>query len=137
MRAYVGVDRPRQAGRLVDRLMASPGVRAAPGAELDAMLMAGVRGSLREYLVQAVGEDRPWDQIFRELMLPDEADPARKGRPSSSGRGQGPRPAHHRRQLDLLRRQRQLRQVPRPPAGPGLEAGPLLRDEVVPRAVPS
>ncbi len=58
--------------------MASPGYVRHQAAELDEMLMAGQRGSLRDYLARAVGENRSWDQIFRELMLPDQRDKARK-----------------------------------------------------------
>src|SRR5262245_33334513 len=65
--------------RLVDRLMASQGFAVHQAAELDAMLMAGNRGSLRDYLVRAVGEGLAWDKIFRELMLPDQSDKNRKG----------------------------------------------------------
>ena len=42
------------------------------------MLMAGTSGSLRDYLVKAAGDNRPWDQIFRELMLPDQTDKFQK-----------------------------------------------------------
>src|SRR5262249_13245892 len=34
---------------------------------------------LRDYLQAAVAENRAWDRIFRELMLPDEADPKTRG----------------------------------------------------------
>lgn len=77
-RAYGASSDPRKIVKLVDRLMASPGFVRHQAAELDAMLMAGERGSLRAYLVRAVGENRPWDRIFRDLMLPDQADPAGK-----------------------------------------------------------
>jgi hypothetical protein len=43
------------------------------------MMMAGTRGSIRDYLARAFAEDRPWDQVFRDVMLPDEADPRKKG----------------------------------------------------------
>src|SRR5271169_214860 len=43
------------------------------------MLMAGSRGSLREYLVTAAREDRPWDRIFRDVMAADESDASQKG----------------------------------------------------------
>ena len=112
-RAYVASTDPDKRARLVDRLMASPGFVRHQATELDTMLMAGTRGSLRDYLVKAVGENRPWDQIFRELMLPDQTDKVQKvGRRVSTAEGQGPRSAHRRRQLDLLRRQHQLRPVP-------------------------
>ncbi len=68
--------------RLVDRLMASPGFARHQVTELETMLLAGGGGgrkaSLRDYLVQAVGENRPWDRIFRELLLPDQTDKTQK-----------------------------------------------------------
>jgi Protein of unknown function (DUF1549)/Protein of unknown function (DUF1553) len=76
--AFVGSTDREKTDRLVDRLMASPGYVRHQAAELDEMLMAGQRGSLRDYLARAVGENRSWDQIFRELMLPDQRDKARK-----------------------------------------------------------
>jgi hypothetical protein len=42
------------------------------------MLMAGSKASLREYLLAAAGENRPWDRIFREILLPDQSDKAQK-----------------------------------------------------------
>ncbi len=77
-RAYQESTDPEKAIRLVDRLMASPGYVRHQAAELDAMLMGGDRASLRDYLARAVGENRSWDRIFRELMLPDQTDKARK-----------------------------------------------------------
>jgi hypothetical protein len=76
--AYGASADPQKRVRLVDRLMASPGFVRHQAAELDTMLMAGGRGSLRDYLVRAVGENRPWDRIFRELLLPDQTDPVGK-----------------------------------------------------------
>ncbi len=70
-------DRDKRA-HLVERLMASQSFVRHQVNELDSMLMAGGKGSLREYLVVAVGENRPWDRIFRELMLPDQTDKAQK-----------------------------------------------------------
>ena len=76
--AYVGSTDPGKRARLIDRLMASPGFVRHQATELDTMLMAGNPGSLRDYLVKAAGENRPWDQIFRELMLPDQTDKDQK-----------------------------------------------------------
>ena len=77
-RAYVdATDRDKRA-RLIDRLMASADFVRHQATELDTMLMAGSKGSLREYLVKAAGENRPWDRIFRELMLPDQSDKLQK-----------------------------------------------------------
>jgi hypothetical protein len=77
-RAYVESTDPAKKTRLVDRLMASQGFVRHHVTELDAMLMAGNKGSLREYLTRAVGANLAWDQVFRELMLPDQTDKAKK-----------------------------------------------------------
>src|SRR5262245_30319548 len=54
-RAYIeSTDREKRTG-LVDRLMASSGFVRHQATELDTMLMAGQKGSLRDYLVKAVG----------------------------------------------------------------------------------
>ncbi len=71
---FIASTDPDKRVRLVDRLMASPGFVRHQATELDAMLMAGSRGSLRDYLVPAAAENRPWDRMFRELMLPDQTD---------------------------------------------------------------
>ena len=79
-RAYCASTDPDKRARLVDRLMASPAFVRHQATELDTMLLAGGngKGSLREYLLQAAGENRPWDRIFRELLLPDQSDKAQK-----------------------------------------------------------
>ena len=76
--AYDESTDPEKKTRLIDRLMASPGFVRHQATELDTMLMAGNKGSLRDYLVKVVGENVSWDKIFRELMLPDQTDKARK-----------------------------------------------------------
>jgi hypothetical protein len=76
--AYVASADPAKTVKLVDRLITSPGYVRHQAAELDAMLMGGQRGSLRDYLVRAVGENQSWDRIFRELMQPDQVDKDRK-----------------------------------------------------------
>jgi hypothetical protein len=66
--------------QLVDRLITSPAFVRHQATELDTLLMAGTRrGSIRAYLLKAVAENRPWDQLFRELLLADETDPKHKG----------------------------------------------------------
>ncbi len=77
-RAYLESTDPEKRSRLVDRLMASQGFVRHQVTELDAMLMAGSKGNLREYLTRAVGTNLAWDQIFRELMLPDQTDKTQK-----------------------------------------------------------
>lgn len=61
--------------KLIDRLMASPAFDRYQAVLFDAMLNAdpgkpGRSGSVRDYLAQAMKDKKPWDQIFRELMLP-------------------------------------------------------------------
>jgi len=80
-RAYVESTDSGKRVKLVERLMASPGFARHQADEFDVMLMGtGTnRGrSLNDYLTRALKENRPWDRIFRELVLPDEQDPAQK-----------------------------------------------------------
>jgi hypothetical protein len=70
---------PKKREKLVDRLLGSPGFNRHQATELDTMLMAGTRGSVRDYLLRAVAENRPWDAVFRDLLLPTEGDPKTKG----------------------------------------------------------
>jgi len=64
-------DKPAHA---VDRLMALPGFARHLVNELDWLLMSGERSDLRSYLSPAVEETRPWDRVFRELMLARDAE---------------------------------------------------------------
>jgi hypothetical protein len=73
-RAFVESTDPDKLAKLVDRLMASPGFVRHQATEFDTMLMAGEKGSVREYLAAAIGDNRHWDQIFREILLPDQTD---------------------------------------------------------------
>ncbi len=76
---YVASKDPDKRVKLVDRLLASPGFLRQQESELSTMLMAGTRGSLRVYLTKALADNRSWDQIYRELLTPDETDPKVKG----------------------------------------------------------
>ncbi len=77
--AFVESADPAKRVRLVERLMDSPAFVRHLADVFDTLLMAGTKGSIREYLVRAFAENRPWDRIFRELMLPDEKDLSQKG----------------------------------------------------------
>jgi hypothetical protein len=79
VRAYVESTDPEKRVKLVDRLIASAGFVRHQADSLDAMMMAGYRSSLREYLATAARENRPWDQVFREVMAANDADPGVKG----------------------------------------------------------
>ncbi|WP_435010884.1 DUF1549 domain-containing protein [Tundrisphaera lichenicola] len=79
VQAFVDSTDPEKRVRLVDRLMASPGYARHQADSFDDILMAGVKGSLRDYLLAAFREDRSWDRIFREIMTGDESTPDLKG----------------------------------------------------------
>jgi hypothetical protein len=74
-RAYLGATEPNKRAQLVERLLASGGFARHQATEFDGMLMEGTRGSVRDYLLTAMRENRPWDRIFRELLLPEGKDP--------------------------------------------------------------
>jgi hypothetical protein len=72
--------------KLVDRLMASPGYVRHQANEFDTLLATpgggGKRnpgGSMRDYLLRIIQANRPWDQVFRDLILADEKEPIQKG----------------------------------------------------------
>lgn len=75
VKAYVESDDPQKKQNLVDQLMQTEGFRRHQVDELDALLLYPARNSLRGYLESAVKENRPWDQIFRELILLDDKSP--------------------------------------------------------------
>ncbi|HEY3790085.1 MAG TPA: DUF1549 domain-containing protein [Urbifossiella sp.] len=74
---------PQKRAKLIDRLIASPGFARHQAAQFEVMFSPdGERrggGALRDYLAAAIKEGKPWDKIFRELMLPDETDAKQKG----------------------------------------------------------
>jgi hypothetical protein len=79
---FVKSSDPEKRTKLVDRLLSSPAFARHQAALFETMFNPdGGRGNaaLREYLTNAVRENRPWDRVFREMLLPDETDPKRKG----------------------------------------------------------
>jgi len=63
---------------LVATLMASPDFAFHFRNELDTLLMGGQRGNhgeWRDYLRRCVQQNRPWDQMFREMLAGDEETP--------------------------------------------------------------
>jgi Protein of unknown function (DUF1549)/Protein of unknown function (DUF1553) len=78
-KAFLESSDPDKRTQLVDRLLASPGFVRQQAAEFDAWLMDGVRGSLRDYLSKAFRERRPWDRMFRELLVGEPDDAQQKG----------------------------------------------------------
>ncbi len=77
--AYVKSQDPGRRAQLVDRLIASPAYARFQALQFDAMLNDSTKGGLQEYLKLALQENRPWDAIFRDLIVPSESDPAKKG----------------------------------------------------------
>jgi hypothetical protein len=82
-KAFVESTDPHKREQLVDRLMASPAFVRFQANQFDAMLAGpngrGGNGGLRDYLLKALGENRPWDRMFRELVVANENDPNAKG----------------------------------------------------------
>jgi hypothetical protein len=79
-KAYVASTEPDKRVKLVDRLMASPAYARHQAAEFDVMMMEGTnKGSIRGYLQGAFAENKPWNTIFRDVMVADESDPKQKG----------------------------------------------------------
>jgi hypothetical protein len=83
---YTASADPQKKAKLVDRLMASSAFVRHQTTELNALLQgeeAGRKGvkktALREYLLASASKNRSWDRIFRDLMLPDEADAKNPG----------------------------------------------------------
>jgi hypothetical protein len=66
---------PDSAKRLqvIDRLMQSPDFAYHLRNEFDLLLLARLRhdAAWREYLLEATRENRGWDQLFREVLVPD------------------------------------------------------------------
>jgi hypothetical protein len=81
---YVKSTDPLKRAKLVDRLLASPAFARHQAALFEVMLSPDPLarrggGALGEYLTASLKVNKPWDQMFRELMLPDEADVKMKG----------------------------------------------------------
>ncbi|MCI0683100.1 MAG: DUF1549 and DUF1553 domain-containing protein [Gemmataceae bacterium] len=84
--AYLASTDPQKKAKLVERLMAAPGFVRHQATELNTVLQSdeprrrgAQRTALREYLVRSLSDNRSWDKIFRDLLLPDETDDKMKG----------------------------------------------------------
>jgi len=78
--AHVANTSPAKRIELVDRLLASPDFVWHQRNEFDRMLLPNKPndGEFRKYLLWAVKENRPWDAMFRDMLVGDEADENRK-----------------------------------------------------------
>ncbi len=74
--AFVADSSPNKRERLVDRLLQLPEYAVHQRNELDLMMAGDERlgKAWLTYLQQAAEENRPWDVMFRELMLADQAE---------------------------------------------------------------
>ena len=75
--AYLASKDADKRTKLVDHLIASPAFARYQAILFDVMLSerpgsGGKNGSLRDYLFVAMKENRAWDRMFREMLLPDE-----------------------------------------------------------------
>lgn len=66
--------------QLVEQLVGSPAFVRFQAERLNHLLMANSNNAnLREYLLTALKENRPWDQMFRDMMIGRDDDPEQKG----------------------------------------------------------
>ena len=73
-RIFLGASQAGKRVELVEHLMNAAAFVRHQATEFDTMLMNGTRGSVRPYLLAALAENRSWDRIYRDLMLPDDND---------------------------------------------------------------
>ncbi len=71
---YLAADPEHRKAELVQRLLASADFAYHQRNQLDLLLLLRqeYNSSWREYLLEAASENRPWDQLFREIMLPED-----------------------------------------------------------------
>lgn len=69
-KAYVADDDPHKRDKLIEALLSSPDFAFHQRNELDSLLLARLKtdAAWRAYLLTATRENRPWDQMFREMM---------------------------------------------------------------------
>ena len=76
--AFAAATEPDKRAKAVDRLLASPDFAYQQRNELDTLLMKSNDGAWRDYLLKACQENRPWDQLFREMLLTRDDDADKK-----------------------------------------------------------
>ena len=77
VQSYANSTEADKRAKLVERLLASPDFALHFRNELDTLLMGGQKGSnneWREYLLKSVRNGRPWDQMFRDMLIGSEDD---------------------------------------------------------------
>jgi hypothetical protein len=83
---YLSSSDPAKKIKLVDRLLGSSAFARHQAQEFFTLLQSDERprkgapqGLLRDYLRTSFAENRSWDRIFKDLMLPDESDAKTRG----------------------------------------------------------
>lgn len=87
MEAYLKDNSPDKKAKVVERLLASPAFNRHGAQTFYAFMQysdgrpkKGDKGNpLYDYLLTSISENRGWDRMFKEMMLPDEADAKNKG----------------------------------------------------------
>lgn len=87
MQDYLADSAPDKKAKVVDRLLASPAFARHNAQTFYAFMQyadgrssKGNKGNpLYDYLLSSMNENRGWDRIFREMMLPDEKDKTMAG----------------------------------------------------------
>src|ERR1051325_8757570 len=87
MEDYLKDTSPDKKAKLVDRLLASPAFNRHGALTFDAFMQysdgrprKGDKGNpLYDYLLTSFNENRGWDRIFKDIMLPDEKDAKKAG----------------------------------------------------------
>jgi hypothetical protein len=72
--AFVADKGKDKRARLIERLMKSDSFLRYQAVELNWLLMDKQDSKMAGYLEVALKEDRSWDEVFREIILPDQAD---------------------------------------------------------------
>ena len=77
--AYRQASGDAKRGELVERLLSNPSWVRHQVDQYDFFLMNGSGGNLRDYLQTALSENRPWNEMFRDLLTGRADDPSQKG----------------------------------------------------------
>jgi len=80
-RAFLADGSTEKRTALVDRLLSEPDFAFHLRNEIDLLLLARIKNDddWRAYLLQATQEGRAWDQVFREVILPERERPDERG----------------------------------------------------------
>ncbi len=135
--AYLAAPAASKRAELVDRLLDSPAFARDQAQEFFTFLQsqddprqAGKRTPLYTYLLTCFRENRAWDRMFREMMLPDENEASLRGAGEFlKARAKDANRMTIDASTTFFRRQRKLCAMPQSSPRAGVDPGPLLRHE--------